>query len=135
MTNRVLRTLGEALAERMDKYRSQIELLEAFLMAYGDKLPEGIAFVGIEPAKLTILTGYTGDDRNRVLSLCGDVFGREGWTKQLAYTKDKFHWSRVIDGVVVEINDAEEFPLPDKIPVPPQSFPLQLMASSVEDGS
>lgn len=70
----------------------------------------------------------TEDNRQKLLAAAGDLFGRQGWTRDLNYDKTGYDWLQTIDGVAVKIANAERREDPRTgTPVPPTLFPVLLM--------
>lgn len=65
--------------------------------------------------------------REQLLALAGQLFGTDGWTKELGYGNKFFNWRKEWKGIHLQLSDAERVPLPqDKVPVRPTEFPILL---------
>jgi hypothetical protein len=105
------------------------EIATKFADKYGDRLPEGLADLGVGSMypTLYISTGYSEQNRIKALTLIGEVFGRDGWTQHLNFDRTSYNWKRTLDGVFITIGPAEKIPTEiDARPVPPSKFPIQL---------
>ena len=120
------------MKQRLKQYEAALAVLSAFVKKYEHLLPEDVGCIGIDGPSCGIHTGYHAEDRNRVLSLAGDVFGRAGWMRKLNYNKNAFDWSKDVEGVNVTIWNAEPVPTPDQTPVAPSAFPIQIAEYSEE---
>jgi hypothetical protein len=123
--------MKNALAQHALKYSIGAASLTEFAAKFGEQLPAVacgcmVSYDGIP--SVTLYTGNTSDDKDKALSLYGDVFGRDGWMAEESQTyRGTFNWSKTIDGVPVTILHAEQLPpKPTAIPVPPSKFPIQL---------
>lgn len=118
------------MKKQLEKYKHHIAIAEAFVHKFGDKIPDGIGGIGInnytEFPSIGFSCGYSGDDRNRVLSLLGEVFGTKGWIRVLNYDRTNYNWTQRIDDVDITIVSAESVPTEEKSAVPPTAFPLLL---------
>lgn len=70
-------------------------------------------------------------NRETVLVILGDFLGRNGWERKLQYGNEFYRWFKTIDGVKVEIFDAERIAKPIERPVQVSNFPIQLQDQSV----
>lgn len=79
------------------------------------------------------LTPEATSNRDRLLDLVGRWFGKDGWTRELAYYKDSFTWKKSIGEVRIEISHAEMVALPPNRPVDPRDFPILLEDKTDEE--
>lgn len=117
------------LEETIKNVKKQVEIAEVFVLKYDAKLPEGLGSLMIsnEGVQYFIhLTGKTDDDRQRALSVLGDVFGRSDWSATATYNRRGYDWGKRLDGVRLHIFEAQKTDEPDSFPVDPKQFPLQL---------
>ena len=117
------------LKTQTEKWTSMLHIAESFAEKFGEQLPEGLASITVFGAtpELYVSSGYSTDDRNRVLLLIGDLFGRSGWSRSVDYGRESFSWKKIVDGVSIVLSRVESVEIPaDKSPVPPAAFPLQL---------
>lgn len=120
------------LQETVSRAHAELVLAEIFVLKYGDKLPDGLGgfWTGSFGTSFDIaLRSRSDDDRQKALTLLGEVFGRAGWLatmNQSGYGFHGFDWSKTVDGVKVKIEGAQRFDQPESFPVDPRSFPLQL---------
>lgn len=123
------------IQQQTNELAAKLAELVSLVDTYGSKIPDGIASVSVASnnSLINFSTGYSDDNRAEVLALCGDVFGRTGWIKELSYNRDYYHWTKTVNGVRLFIHDAEVIPTPeDKVSVPPNAFPLMLKNVEVE---
>lgn len=124
------------MKNQLAKLTTNLAMLTAFVDAYADKLPEHFGHIDINDTvtgtasfrlHLGSSAGCDAQERDRALSLIGDTFGRNGWTKGLNCRCDAFDWSQDFNGVLVTIFSAEPIPQAlGKMPVPASAFPIQL---------
>lgn len=124
------------LKKQLTEWRASADLLDAFDQAYGANIPDGLVFGSLTcsvPA-ITLSIGHSPEDRNKALTLYGDLFGRSGWEMTPScMNRNSFDWEKTIDGVKLVIYGAEAFPERDRrVPVPPAKFPIQI-ADTVEE--
>ena len=68
-------------------------------------------------------------NRDEILSEMAHLFGADGWMANVDC--DKINWSKEVDGITIEINNAKRMPKEStSYPVPPTDFPLQLENSN-----
>lgn len=76
------------------------------------------------------LNYVTDQDRDRALTLMGDLFGRHGWTASQtnsSYERPRLDWTKEVMGIPITIYGAKFLPKqPDEIPVMPSEFPVLL---------
>lgn len=121
--NQLENTLLE-MSKRLTAYK-------AFLIKWGDKLNDAGSFGQATSKPEYYRYCYGDEDRNTILAEMAETFGRDGWKRELMYHKQAYKWSKEVDGVTVEISDAEVIPPPVKPEaVSPKEFPLQLTDAS-----
>lgn len=96
-----------------------IALSAAFAEKFGEALSGSEAYLYVGFADAPTLMFQKSD-----AALAGQVFGKTGWTRNVS-REGRINWQRMIEGVVVEIRDAEDLDL-NGSPVPPSAFPIQL---------
>lgn len=117
------------LAQSIERCRTQLAVAELFALKYDSKLPDGLGslWTGSFGTRFDIsLRGRSQSDRDKALSLLGEVFGRGGWEAKISFNHDYFDWSQRIDGVEIKIEGAQPTGQPKSFPVDPKQFPLQL---------
>lgn len=117
------------MQEQIQKQKELLRNTELFVIKYDSKIPKGLGMLifGVDYVCFYVsLDGKTDSDRNRALAVMGDIFGRGGWDAQLEYRGRHFDWSKMLDSVSVKISCAQPIGKPEKFPVDPKSFPLQL---------
>ena len=108
------------LQEQIDKLASDLQILTDFVSNYGQCFNDDEIVVGIGTYRKPHFTC-------RDAALAGEVFGKDGWTRQQSWQVTCFNWTREIDSVAVTIQDAETIPLPKTgDPISPKQFPLLL---------
>lgn len=100
------------MESNVERMRQKLEIAEVFERKYSSAPGD----LDVWSLKLTI-------DKCDIV-LAGEVFGRDGWARKVAWG-GSFDWIRKVDGVAVIISDAEanEF---DGTPVAKEQFPIQL---------
>lgn len=113
------------IATELELLRRKVTAFESFAQKYPLNLPGSI--VSLIPNSVAICI-RAGENRKAVLKACGDTFGRTGWRRERGdFAWQGVVWKKMLDGVRVEINQAEEI-TPDNLPypVPVDAFPLVL---------
>lgn len=109
--------------------RNALAVAEIFALKYEAKLPEELGEIYIASFGVHYdIRLSTRDDhnRNKALAHLGEVFGRSGWESTLAYGARYFDWQKELDGVKINIQGAQMMNQPDRFPVDPKQFPLQI---------
>jgi hypothetical protein len=117
------------LQKSLAQTKEQVKLAELFLIKYCSKLPDGMGTLSIGQNSFTyaVNLGYkTEDDRNKALTIMGDVFGRADWVAKITYNRDGYDWSKKLDGCSLYIFEAQKLSAPQDFPVNPTQFPIQL---------
>lgn len=92
-------------------------------------LPDYIVQLSVDPLSISFYINSAPNQHGReaLLSLAGELFGRENWVRELNYDNTRFNWVMNYEGVYIKLHDAEPVPLPDdKTPVKPTDFPILL---------
>lgn len=112
----------------INQAQESVKVMELFALKYGAKLPKELVRFSLSVPRpfCFIRLGYTNEDRDRALSVVGEVFGRADWTASRDRHNDCFNWDKTLDGVNIYISGAQKFDQPEKFPVDPKQFPLQL---------
>lgn len=121
----------------LNLYSTQLEILSVFLTKYDDLLPLDFGSVSISsiynhPTCVFCLPTDDRDtegNREKALTLLGDVFGRNGWEAKLDYNGRYFNWRKDVDGVSICICSAKRAVKANTFPVPPSEFPILLQDS------
>lgn len=121
----------------LDQYSTQLAVLSNFVFLYDSKIPDDFGSIGISSIsyKPTCVFCLPTDDRDtegnreKALTLLGDVFGRNGWEAKLDYNGRYFDWRKDVDGVSICICSAKRAVKADTFPVPPSEFPILLQDS------
>lgn len=111
--------------EKISRVQKNIDLAKQFLQKYDELLPEDFGNISVEH-EMHITFHCSNDLREQQLELLGRVFGRNGWTAELEYYGKFFNWSKELDGVKLIIYCAQNSTTPEKFPVDPKQFPIQL---------
>ena len=94
--------------------KANLVVAETFEQAYADSIH---GFLYIDEAQVKLILQV--DDTVKA----GEVFGKDGWTRQPNYAKG-FDWQKKVQDVLVEIQKAEDLAF---VPgVRPSDFPIQL---------
>jgi hypothetical protein len=117
--------------DKINQLQNNLDKLRAFLRARPMSLPsgQGLYCIYIDPKpNITLNCGMAPnpDGIARILACAGEDWGREGWVKNPDYYNKYYNWTKTLDGVQLEILEAEQIPLFTSQPVPSTAFPLQL---------
>lgn len=133
------------LQDQTNAFSAALETLKNFSWLYNNKIPEGLVSMSLYVVQEYRVDGpstplgkvhanislscQVDSERDRALTLLGDVFGRHGWTAKRngsAY-QPGYDWSKELQGVKITITSAKMLPKErDDIPVAPQEFPVLL---------
>lgn len=117
------------IIKKVQEFKQQLTVAELFAIKYGPKLPEDVGNFSISSGLVQFSYDATYDideNRDRILTLFGDVFGRSNWTSKLSYYGRHFDWKKELDGVEIRIDGARKVSQPEAFPVDPKEFPIQL---------
>lgn len=125
------------LQNQSDALAARVQQIADFAAKYGPQIPEeiqGNLSVDTGYSRYGFLMTYVGDEnRDKVLSFYGDLFGRDGWKAKPDTFDRKFDWSKDIDGVKVTLYGAEALPKMEEYSIPATKFPLQLTDEEISD--
>lgn len=128
----------KSLQKSIDTLKASLAAARQFIDQYGSKLPDDfpgffsmadVVYGDGKPKFQAVIPDNLRNDGNRETLLCavGDIFGREGWIRNLSNDRKSFDWTKEIAGVKIQIMDAERIDEPrDKTPVRAAEFPLLL---------
>src|SRR5687768_8150800 len=106
------------------------------LVAFTDSLsfPEGTENLfsfnaNSESADLTCYINHAPneDGQQRLLALCGDLFGRDGWKARFDQYSNHYNWRKEKAGVRLHLQGAQKSTMIEEFPVPSTNFPLTLV--------
>lgn len=117
------------IRDRIDQIQVGLKIAEVFLAKYESKLPPelGSFMIWDNVPRYSINLQYDEENRDKILTLFGDVFGRADWKSKLEYQGRHYNWTKTLDGVLLIIECAQATSQPDSFPVDPKQFPLQLL--------
>lgn len=101
----------------LERTQNNLNICLAFLTKYEHLLAKSSAAIHVDYCFLSV--------PKEDAALLGEIFGKDCWTRELAYGGETFHWTTTIDGINIRINHAESMDL-NKTPVPPKAFPVML---------
>lgn len=117
----------------IEQYEEQLKHLRAFVTEFSSQLPEELGYLGLSETGATCAfhlnqsrTSEEQENRNKLLTLIGKVFGCSYWTAKLEYYGKAFDWRKTIAEVVVVVYNAQLIDQPEVFPVPQSAFPIQL---------
>ncbi len=122
-----------SMHEQLNRHAASMAICRKFADKFGAQIPEevqGSFGFSEEPTytyylSSTLLNGeYV--DKDKVLALYGDVFGRNGWTAKPDNGCRNYDWYKVIEGVRVTLYAAKDMPSAVEYKVPPKDFPIML---------
>lgn len=127
------------MQDTINTIKARIGIAQAFADKYGPKIPEGFpgdlsfwncTFGGNPSYSMRIPKHFeNGANRETLLATAGEIFGKDGWTRELNDDREAFDWKKTLDGIDLKISRAELIDDPrDKTPVRPNEFPLLLGA-------
>lgn len=120
------------MKDQFEKFETGMNTLGAFVAKYSEalKLPDNMAQISLSGdfTQCTIFANWAPneDGRQRILSVVGEAFGRDGWTRKPEVYNGTFNWLKTLDGVHVTVQSAQKMPEAEESPVYPNEFPIML---------
>lgn len=114
---------------QLDKIKSNLATLDAFVSKYELPLPENLVTMTCTYGCIVTVHATLAPDqagRDKVLATVGEAFGRDGWTAKFDNYSRNYNWRKDMDGVSINIDGAEKSTMPESFSVPPQKFPIML---------
>lgn len=127
------------MQKRLDFFTAQLEIIRPFVAKYRDRIPETFGTLsmgaGYEsnpmPGLYVHLSegahDYCQTNREKALSLAGEVFGTDDWISTMNRDRTGYDWTTVRHGVKITISNAALITEPRvSFPVPANAFPIML---------